>query len=67
MLPSEEDNPQFLHIYFMGDSAAELELWWNSLPDLRQDIIHDLQEFLHSHQSLVKIFTNALELMPEDD
>ncbi|XP_065654837.1 uncharacterized protein LOC136081451 [Hydra vulgaris] len=67
LLPTSPENPQFLQIYFMKDPEAEMEMRCSKIPDLRQSIVRDLQEFLHSCHAFVGIFSTALEHMPTED
>jgi len=67
LLPVDAGNPQFLQIYFMGDPEAEAKLRQSKIPGLREGIVLDLQELLHTHNAYIGIFKTALEHMPSED
>lgn len=67
LLPQENCNPQFLQIYFVGNSSEEVSSRCSNMPDLKQRIILPLQELLHEHNIYIRTFKTALENMPSDD
>ena len=66
LLPAEGE-PQFLHIYFMGDQAREVQQRCANIPDLQQNVVLELQELLHANNAYLHIFKTALERMPTDE
>lgn len=67
LLPVPETDPQFLQIYFMGDSTAEANHRRTLFPNTRPNIVEGLQRFLHENNSYVQLFKFALERMPTDE
>ena len=66
LLPSTNEEPQFLQIYFMGDEQQEARQRCNNIPGTRQDIVIDLQRMLHKYNSYVRIFKSTLQKMLSD-
>ncbi|GBM90194.1 hypothetical protein AVEN_239939-1 [Araneus ventricosus] len=63
-LPNEE--PKFLQIYFVGDSAEQAEQRCKNVPQTRQDIVLQLQGMLDHHNCYVQSFKSALnKISPE--
>jgi hypothetical protein len=67
LLPFPDTEPQFLQIYFVGNSNDELNRRCAIAPSARRQIILDLQIFFHQHNELVQLFKIALDLMPSDN
>lgn len=61
LLPTQENDPKFLQIYFMGNKEKEIDLRCTLNENLRREIISKLQEFFHSNNYLVQSFKTALE------
>lgn len=67
LMPIEKNTEKFLQIYFMGDSEKEKSKRLEYSNELRHEIISNLQEILHKHNKLVKIFKYAIEKLPEKE
>jgi len=67
LLPFPDNEPQFLQIYFVGNSNDELNRRCAIAPSARRQIILDLQNFFHQHNGLVQLFKTALDRMPSDN
>jgi len=67
LLPHNGEEPQFLQIYFMGDSSFEAKKRCEVIPTTRLDIVLELQEFLHQNNPYIGLFETALEHMPSDE
>ena len=67
LLPFPDTEPQFLQIYFVGNSNDELNRRCAIAPSARRQIILDLQFFFHQHNGLVQLFKTALDRMPSDN
>ncbi|XP_076254335.1 glucose transporter 4 enhancer factor isoform X3 [Rhynchophorus ferrugineus] len=57
---------QFLQIYFMGNSDAEVDKRWAHNPAVKGTIVQELQIFLLQDNNLVNMFKIALDQMPSD-
>jgi len=66
LLPFDGE-PQFLQIYFMGDTAKEVQKRCANFQNVNQSIVLELQDFLHSNNAYVQLFKTALERMPTDE
>ncbi|XP_025831529.1 uncharacterized protein LOC112904787 [Agrilus planipennis] len=66
LLPLPDADYQFLQIYFMGNSDAEVDKRCAHNPTVKRTIIQELQMFLHQNNNLVNIFKIALDRMPSD-
>lgn len=66
LLPVPDEDYKFLQIYFMGNSAREVDqrCAHNSV---KRSIVEQLQTFFHQHNELVALFTTALDRMPSDN
>ncbi|KAL8592527.1 hypothetical protein ACOMHN_030212 [Nucella lapillus] len=60
LLPAPGNEPEFLHIYFMGNDQEQAEQRSSVVPGLRQDIVFNLQEMLHTSKT-------TLDRMPTDE
>ncbi|KAL8616748.1 hypothetical protein ACOMHN_017785 [Nucella lapillus] len=67
LLPAPGNESEFLQIYFMGNDQEQAERRCSVVPGLRQDIVFNLQEMLHTSNNYVKAFKTALERMPTDE
>lgn len=67
LLPMTEGNEKFLQVYFLGNEESETEKRLENVPDLKREIISNIQNLLHKHNKLIKIFKSALENMPTDE
>lgn len=67
LLPIADADHQFLQIYFMGNSEEELDRRCQITTQMRREIIETLQNLLHEHNELIRLFTTALDRMQADD
>ena len=63
LLPPSDGQHKFLQIYFMGDERLEARQRCNNIPGTRQDIVTELQQMLHQHNTYVDIFKTVLQRM----
>ena len=61
MLPPPNDDHKFLQIYFVGDSATELDKRCAIFNATNREIIAQLQNLLHEHNELVRLLKIALD------
>lgn len=66
VLPTEDHDPVFLQIYFMGDERTEAQRRCEIIRGVERSIIEDLQCLLHTHNELIKTFKIAIENMPDE-
>lgn len=66
-MPSANEGYKFLQIYFIGNADHEVEQRCKIYRATKREIIAQLQQLLHEHNALVKLFKTALENMPSDD
>ncbi|XP_028967653.1 uncharacterized protein LOC114828293 [Galendromus occidentalis] len=67
LLPLPGADHQFLQIYFMGDTNEQIDQRRRFNSGTIREIVADLQDMLHRHNELVRVFRSSLELMPTDD
>ncbi|CAB3232186.1 unnamed protein product [Arctia plantaginis] len=67
LLPMPDEDYKFLQIYFMGNSAREVDQRCAHNNSVKRSIVEQLQTFFHQHNELVALFTTALDRMPSDD
>lgn len=67
LLPLPETNSKFLQIYFMGNKSSEIDQRCTISKGTKREIISNLQQLLHKHNYLVKLFKTSLERMPTDE
>lgn len=67
LLPFADADHQFLQIYFIGNSVDELDRRCQITAQTRREIIETLQNLLHDHNELIRLFTTALDRMQADD
>lgn len=65
--PIEDAHHKFLQIYFMGNMEEQLDRRQGINTATKRAILQDLQQMLHEHHALVRLFKTALERMPSDD
>lgn len=66
-MPHPDQEHKYLQIYFLGDSHDELNRRCTIFNATKREIIDQLQQMLHEHNDLIKLFTISLERMPTDD
>lgn len=67
LLPLPDQDYKFLQIYFMGNSAREVDQRCAHNNSVKRYIVEQLQTFFHQHNELVALFTTALDRMPSDN
>nr|XP_016854857.1 PREDICTED: uncharacterized protein LOC107983913 [Anolis carolinensis] len=67
MMPLPDQSPKFLQIFFMGDDQLEADQRCHYIPDVRRDIVLNLQRMFHQHNHIINTFKTALERMPTDE
>lgn len=67
LLPVPDEDYKFLQIYFMGNSAREVDQRCAHNNSVKRSIVEQLQTFFHQHNELVALFTTALDCMPSDN
>ncbi|XP_050340837.1 uncharacterized protein LOC126767347 [Bactrocera neohumeralis] len=67
LLPLEDAQHKFLQIYFIGNVEHQLDQRQTINTEMRRGILRDLQQLLHEHHTLVRLFKTALDPMPNDD
>lgn len=67
LLPNDDEDHQFLQIYFMGNSNDEVDQRCAHNASINREIVQQLQSILHEHNALVGLFKTALEQMPSDN
>lgn len=66
LLPFADADHQ-LQIYFMGNSEEEIDRRCQIQTQMRREIIETLQNMLHEHNELVRLFKTAIDRMTSDD
>ena len=66
LLPFWDADNQFLQIYFMGNTDAEVNRCYAHNSIVKWTIVQELQTFLHQNNDLVKLFKVALDRMPSE-
>lgn len=66
LLPVSGAEPNFLQVYFVGDSRAQADRRCHLFPGAKRHIVRLLQYLLKSSNSLVREFKMALDRMPAD-
>ena len=66
LLPPSNEEHKFLQIYFMDDERQEAKQRCDNIHGTRQDIVMDLQQLLHQHNSYTHDFKSMLQRMPSD-
>lgn len=66
--PAENHDPQYLHIYFVGDEKKQAEFRCTYFDNNRKNITLQLERMIHNTNSYVKNFKSAIEnsLLPSD-
>jgi len=54
VLPSPENKPSFLQIYFIGNNEKETEIRSNLFPAVKSWLVTQLQKMLHNHNQYVR-------------
>ena len=65
--PQDEQKPSFLQIYFMGDLDEQAKRRSEVVPTLDHQIVHQLQEMLHTNNNLIRGFVTAMEQLPSEE
>ncbi|XP_071565387.1 uncharacterized protein [Temnothorax nylanderi] len=64
LLPAPEQEAQFLQIYFVGEDEREVRLRCSNFPDVKQELVKELQRMLHEVNSYIKDLKTTLEKVP---
>ncbi|XP_055543188.1 uncharacterized protein LOC129728760 [Wyeomyia smithii] len=67
LLPPINEDHKFLQIYFVGNYETEIDKRCAINRAMKRHIIGELQELLHEHNALIRLFKTALQVMPSDD
>lgn len=67
LLPNPDADYEFLQIYFIGNTNAELDRRCEIGQNIRRNIVARLQNLLHEENQLVNLFKVTLERMPSDN
>ncbi|KAL4098677.1 hypothetical protein QTP88_023228 [Uroleucon formosanum] len=54
LIPNTQENPQFLHIYFVGEDEKEVQLRCSLYPEVKQALIKQLQNMLHTENKYIR-------------
>jgi hypothetical protein len=65
--PLEDAQHKFIQIYFMGNMEEQLDQRQTINTAMKRAILQDLQQLLHEHHALVRLFKTVLDRMPSDD
>lgn len=66
-MPHPDQDHKYLQIYFLGDSNEEVNRRCAIFNATKREIVQQLQQMLHEHNELIRIFKTSLERMPSDD
>lgn len=66
LLPVDSSPPQYLQVYFMGDSDVQIDHRTGMFNGLKRNIVALLQELFMQHNVLIHEFRTALDRMPTD-
>jgi len=67
LLPPSNEDYKFLQIYFVGNSAIELDQRCAIFDANKREIIRQLQNLLHERNELVRFFKTSLNTMRSED
>ncbi|GFY36535.1 ATP-dependent DNA helicase [Trichonephila clavipes] len=67
LLPLPDADHKFLQIYFMANSAGQIEQRCHYNAGTRREIVGVLQGLFDQHNELVRLFKTAIQRMPADD
>jgi hypothetical protein len=65
--PLEDAQHKFIQIYFMGNMEEQLDQRQTINTAMKRAILQDLQQLLHEHHALIRLFKTVLDRMPSDD
>jgi hypothetical protein len=60
LLPTPDRGYKFLHIYFMGDSARQVDTRCAHNNSVKRPIVEQLQTFFHQHNGLTALFNHKI-------
>lgn len=66
-MPHPDQEHKYLQIYFLGDSNYEVNRRCTIFNTTKRELVQQLQQMLHEHNELIKLFATSLEQMPSDD
>lgn len=61
LLPSPEQIPSFLQIYFVGDDEIEVDIRSGLLNNLKPCLVNELQKCLHNNNPYIRDFKSTIE------
>lgn len=64
LLPAPQQEAQFLQIYFVGEDEREVRLRCSNFPEVKQELVKQLQRMLHDVNSYIKDLKTALDKVP---
>lgn len=64
LLPTPQQEAQFLQVYFMGDDARETQLRCGNFPGVKQNLVSELQTMLHDVNNYIKDLKTTLDKVP---
>ena len=67
LLPMRNSDYKFLQIYFMGNSARQVDQHSSQNSLVKRPIVEQLQIFFHQHNEVVALFTTTLVRMRYDN
>jgi hypothetical protein len=65
--PLKDAQQKFIQIYFIGNMEEQLDQRQTINTAMKRALLRDLQQLLHEHHALVRLFKTALDRMPSDD
>ncbi|GFX94405.1 ATP-dependent DNA helicase [Trichonephila clavipes] len=66
LFPEGNDQHKFLQVYFMGDEQNEVNRRCQYIEGVERETVLKIQQMLHSHNVLLKIFKSAIDNWPSD-
>ncbi|GFT84312.1 ATP-dependent DNA helicase [Trichonephila clavipes] len=61
------DRHKILQVYFMGDEQNEVNRHCHYIEGVERETVLKIQQMLHSHNVLLKIFKSAIDNWPSDN
>lgn len=67
LIAENENDAEFLQIYFMGNEEEEVRKRKEIVPDTDIQLLRELQNMLHNHNEYIKIFKTAMDFETNND
>ncbi|GFV20495.1 helitron_like_N domain-containing protein [Trichonephila clavipes] len=67
LFPEGNDQHKFLQVYFMGNEQNEVSRRCQYIEGVERETVLKIQQMLHSHNVLLKIFISAIDNLPSDN